>query len=240
MLLKFRFLRSLIQVEAHLNLRRFVESKNYSTKIQHSHSHALKCWLNDENLESDISEKVTQIWRTPSSQKMSAIEKWFENLNLATKNTQTRSFDPITPFFDRVINLDSLISCFCRVCDVYQLICQNCPFIYIGQTGRSLKIKIAEHLRNSEKSHFCAQLKRVLIIIHSDPSSRLLHLGGKGIRLTALEAVEIIRAKNNTDVRVLNEEIPSLYLAEKYYHYTSEIFKLHKCSQTPITSTHWL
>ena len=99
---------------------------------------------------------------------------------------------------------------------VYQLTCQDCPSIYIGQTGRSLKIRIAEHLRNSEKSPFCAHLRGTGHNFDLN-SARLLHLGEKGKRLTALEALEIIKVKNNTDVRVLNEEIPTLYLAEKYY-----------------------
>ena len=41
-----------------------------------------------------------------------------------------------------------------------------------------------------------------------DPNrARLLHLGEKGKRLTALGAVENVEAKNNIGVRVSNEDI---------------------------------
>jgi len=64
--------------------------------------------------------------------------------------------------------------------------------------NESINKRIAEHFLKSEKSSFCAHLKST---DHNfDPNSaRLLHLGERGKRLTALEAVEIVKAKNNTD-----------------------------------------
>ena len=100
---------------------------------------------------------------------------------------------------------------------VYQLSCEDCASVHIGQTGRSLKIRIAEHFRNSEKSPFSPHLKSKNHI--SNPIA-LVHLGEKGKRLTALEALEIIIAENNSHVRILNEDIRSSYLTENYYTIT--------------------
>ena len=37
---------------------------------------------------------------------------------------------------------------------VYQLNCDNCPAVYIGETGRSIETRFKEHLRDKTKSNF--------------------------------------------------------------------------------------
>jgi hypothetical protein len=104
---------------------------------------------------------------------------------------------------------------------VYKLQCSSCPTVYIGQTGRKLKDRVAEHEKaflnkTPERSNFAAHL------IDSDHSfskttgTRLLHSVGRGRRLTALEEVEIIKHKK-CDVALANKVLPENKLAESFY-----------------------
>jgi len=93
----------------------------------------------------------------------------------------------------------------------------DCDSIYIGQTGRNLKTRVNEHLNNHEKSPFGSHLHHTKHKFSTD-NVRLLHMAERGRKLTALENLEIIKAKNTSNVRVLNEEIPSSTLADYYYN----------------------
>jgi len=138
--------------------------------------------------------------------KVETREKWIRLPHLSKlsfKVSKMMKIQKLCPAFYTINYIGQLLS---KVKDpllhldssgVYELSRQDCPSP-IGQTGRSLKIRIAEHPRNSEKSPFSAHLKRTN---HNfDPNrARLLHLGENGRRLTELGSLEIIKAKNNSD-----------------------------------------
>jgi len=96
---------------------------------------------------------------------------------------------------------------------VYKLNCNDCPASYIGQTGRELKARSSEH-KNVEKSAFAAHLCRHN---HALDQVHFLHQSGKGKKLSALEDVEIIKAKFVHDCILMNYDVPSSPLADAYY-----------------------
>lgn len=101
---------------------------------------------------------------------------------------------------------------------VYSIKCSDCPAVYVGQTGRQLKLRITEHekaIQNGtpERSNFA---KHVLSEGHTfdrDSCIRLLHILEKSKKMTALENIEIIKASNCPEVNVVNEFIPLAPLA---------------------------
>ena len=105
---------------------------------------------------------------------------------------------------------------------MYQLKCGDCPTVYVGQTGRDLHTRVTEHEKavnqnNREKSNFAAHLINTKHSFDRTQNVRLLHAENKGRRLTALENIEIVKAKNNPKMSLCNEIIPGSPLAEKYY-----------------------
>ena len=105
-------------------------------------------------------------------------------------------------------------------CGVYKLQCDNCPFTYIGQTGRPLKTRLKEHTyavssKQPKNSNFAAHL---LASGHSFDSGNvcLLHEESSKQKRIALETVEIIKALHNYDP-IVNEMIPSSHLADTVY-----------------------
>jgi len=84
--------------------------------------------------------------------------------------------------------------------------------VYIGQTGRRLDTRYAEHKRalQNKKQNESAFADHLLTTNHSPntQSPRLLHNVEKGKKLTALELVEINKAKFNPNCNILNNVIP--------------------------------
>ncbi|KAG8237479.1 hypothetical protein J437_LFUL015698 [Ladona fulva] len=76
---------------------------------------------------------------------------------------------------------------------VYKLNCKDCPCHYIGQSGRSITIRVSEHKRclrtGSPGSAFADHL--IAESHSSDFKPLLLHKEEKGRRLDALEVIEI-------------------------------------------------
>ena len=105
-------------------------------------------------------------------------------------------------------------------CGVYKLQCDNCPFLYIGQTGRPLKSRLKEHnyavtSRQPKNSNFAAHL---LASRHSFSPENvcLLHEESSKRKRIALETVEIIKALNSF-TPIVNEIIPTSHLADTVY-----------------------
>ena len=105
-------------------------------------------------------------------------------------------------------------------CGVYKLQCDDCPFTYIGQTGRPLKSRLKEHAyavtsRQPKNSNFAAHL---LASRHSFRPGNvcLLHEESSKRKRTALETVEIIKALNDF-TPIVNEIIPPSHLADTVY-----------------------
>lgn len=99
---------------------------------------------------------------------------------------------------------------------VYSLVCDECNGIYIGQTGRNFNTRYKEHVaayRNGypEKSHFAKHLIDSGHSLRDNNNYNILHVCDKGLRLSVLEQLEIV--KNNIPTNtLLNEQtniIPS-------------------------------
>lgn len=80
---------------------------------------------------------------------------------------------------------------------VYQIKCNDCNFEYIGQTGRTFKARINEHLRPTKNNPQSSNIaEHILNTNHSFSPDNLniLHVQRKGQKLDVLEAYEIFRA----------------------------------------------
>ena len=111
-------------------------------------------------------------------------------------------------------------------CEVYKLMCKECPAVYIGETSRKLHIEVREHITNSDqKSAFGNHLKYAH---HSLGDSILLHQVDSLPKRKALETIEIIKHKNKctsnnaNSIRLVNEFIPSQHTIEHLYCDSSE------------------
>jgi hypothetical protein len=105
---------------------------------------------------------------------------------------------------------------------VYRLECADCPTVYIGQTGRKLRDRTAEHesaVRNNapERSNFAAHLLGCGHSFSKSNGTRLLHPAVRGPRLTALEEIEIRKHSINPGSPLANKVIPESKLAELFY-----------------------
>ena len=105
---------------------------------------------------------------------------------------------------------------------VYKLNCSDCSAVYIGQTGRKLTSRVLEHeravrLKTPEKSAFAAHLLDTQHTFDKETGAHLLHCMGKGRKLSALETVEIIHAKNDPRQFVVNDDVPTSTLVDACY-----------------------
>jgi hypothetical protein len=93
---------------------------------------------------------------------------------------------------------------------VYKLNCNDCESHYIGQTGRSFKIRLKEHLacyRNkNDKSNFALHLNEQNHSFNNTTGISFLHLSEKSKKLNKLEALEINRLKYNNNINLLNDQ----------------------------------
>lgn len=88
---------------------------------------------------------------------------------------------------------------------IYKLKCDNCDSTYIGETGRSINVRIREHLRNVEKSNFGRHLHSSEHHFNNIARTEILHKMAKGLRMTILEALEIDRDKKRNEFN-LNDQ----------------------------------
>ena len=105
---------------------------------------------------------------------------------------------------------------------VYRLACDDCNTVYIGQTGRRLGDRTAEHekaVRNHtpERSNFAAHLIDSGHSFSANTGVQLLHPASKGPKLTALEEIEILKHSRNSDSPLANKIVPESRLAELFY-----------------------
>ena len=105
---------------------------------------------------------------------------------------------------------------------VYKLECEDCPATYIGQSGRKMRIRIAEHTNAVRKnrpteSAFAAHLLETGHSFDELTGVSLLHCENKGRRLTALENIEITKAKYDASITLVNDVIPYDDVAESLY-----------------------
>jgi hypothetical protein len=66
------------------------------------------------------------------------------------------------------------------------IICDNCNFIYIGQTGRNFKTRINEHLKLTKNNPRTSKIAEHIL--------NILHIQRKSKKLDALEIFEIFKA----------------------------------------------
>lgn len=106
---------------------------------------------------------------------------------------------------------------------VYQVTCSNCPSYYIGQTGRSVKIRVKEHFTNwvnnkGELSNVAAHLLDNQHSFHKDSDVKILHTCIKGQKLDRLESIEITRLTKKVDPKfVMNKQLESLVKSPLLY-----------------------
>ena len=104
---------------------------------------------------------------------------------------------------------------------VYKLECGDCGGVYIGETGRQMKIRVAEHLEAWRKGRVgvSAFADHLINSNHSfrDGSEELLHRENSFCKRIALEHIEIIRHLNTNNISVLNNYIPDEGLIELVY-----------------------
>ena len=109
---------------------------------------------------------------------------------------------------------------------VYKLECEDCPATYIGQSGRKLRIRVSEHVNAVKKgrpteSAFADHLLQTGHSFDELTGVSLLHHENKGRRLNALESIEIIKAKHDASIEIVNDVIPFNDMAESLYTATS-------------------
>ena len=104
---------------------------------------------------------------------------------------------------------------------VYRVACGDCNGVYIGETGRQLKTRIAEHKKAWEKGKMgeSAFADHLIENNHSfrEGSEVLLHRQNNFFKRMALEHIEIVRHRNSDDTGVLNRFIPDEGFVELVY-----------------------
>jgi hypothetical protein len=103
---------------------------------------------------------------------------------------------------------------------VYRIACGGCKGVYIGETGRQLKLRLSEHKKalSKEKIGVSAFADHLISAGHSyrEGSEVLLHREDSYFRRIALEHIEIVRHKNG-GLDVLNKFIPDENVIELVY-----------------------
>lgn len=94
---------------------------------------------------------------------------------------------------------------------VYQLNCNNCECLYIGQSGRSVKTRVKEHISSwknaKDNSNFANHLLEQNHNFDPNVNCKLLHQCTKGSKLDSLEALEINRHLHLNPSTVLNDQL---------------------------------
>ena len=120
---------------------------------------------------------------------------------------------------------------------VHKLSCSNCPSVYIGQCGRSLRKRIYEHTLPWRKGRLSVKKARDNGFVDIDGSAfadhlinyghtfnaeenvTLLHCIGKGKIMSQLESVEIVKYSYATNVTILNDIIHIDTVASTIYRF---------------------
>lgn len=87
---------------------------------------------------------------------------------------------------------------------VYKIKCGDCNHIYVGQSGRSLKTRLKEHLDSKRPSHVADHMLHYNHHTNID-NVEILHLSQKGKRLDLLEAFEI--KLNSLKAPLINQQV---------------------------------
>lgn len=96
---------------------------------------------------------------------------------------------------------------------IYKLNCSVCPKFYIGQTGRSFKIRYREHmdalrLKNLNKSTFATHMaEHGETELNIEENLKILHFAEKGMQMNLLEEIEIYSHINNNPESILNDQL---------------------------------
>lgn len=92
---------------------------------------------------------------------------------------------------------------------VYKLTCGTCDKCYIGQTGRTFKTRISEHLKSyQQKKQDSTYANHLLEENHlPSPEFKILHVENKGLKLNLLESLEINKIKNCNKNIILNDQL---------------------------------
>lgn len=91
---------------------------------------------------------------------------------------------------------------------VYEIKCENCEYIYIGQTGRNFKKRFNEHIASCKNVAVSSALARHLVEENHTSNIcnlKVLHVEQKGKKLDILEAFEIDKAIKHGK-QILNEQ----------------------------------
>lgn len=100
---------------------------------------------------------------------------------------------------------------------IYQINCNNCNCSYVGQSGRSIKIRVNEHNKlicnnnvNTNpnvitKSAFATHILQFNHNFEPNNNTKILHICNKGWKLNFLEMMEITRVNNINNNDCLNE-----------------------------------
>lgn len=90
---------------------------------------------------------------------------------------------------------------------VYKLKCNDCPKVYIGQTGRNFEKRVNEHhasfIKNKTDSNYSNHLLETNHTFNFNYD--ILHIEDKGKKLNLLESLEINKLKNNNIL--LNDQL---------------------------------
>lgn len=137
----------------------------------------------------DINTKIEKLLR-----KYNIICATSQKLN--TLNQLKNAKDP-TPFLEKN--------------GVYSIKCDECEAMYIGETGRQIKTRVQEHVKDIRCSNFGKHLHETGHRFSNWENVKLLHQQEKGIKLTLLEAFEINKHKKNDNIKLLNDQINLFY-----------------------------
>lgn len=88
---------------------------------------------------------------------------------------------------------------------IYRIKCKDCNAIYIGQTGRSLKIRINEHRKHITSNVFQHRLNMGHNIDYEN--TEILHKCCKGKKMDLLEALEIHRHEKDQQFTIINDKM---------------------------------
>ena len=104
---------------------------------------------------------------------------------------------------------------------VYKISCGDCDAVYIGETGRQLKVRIKEHLdavrkNRPERSTFASHLLQSGHSVDRIEVS-LLHIESSFRKRLTLESIQIIKHDKSPTCTLVNEYIPDSAFLNKIY-----------------------
>lgn len=129
------------------------------------------------------------------------IQKIFHNFGYKVGYKTTNKIERVTRRKTNEMLMDT---------GVYKLKCSDCPAFYLGQTGRSFKLRFNEHIseikRIKPESRFALHIKISNHHFESiDNNMEILHRMAKGDNLDRIEELEIYKERRN--IQLLNNKI---------------------------------